>query len=104
MSIKFLIFVILMLLFVVLIVVGLFLILAAKNLAVRFVRSRQRCEGVNMADYLTGALGLFDATLRAMFGVPVFAFFLACFLMAAVFGLFLLMKNAAQGRNDRRRM
>jgi len=104
MSIKFLIFAILMLLFVALIVVGLFLILAAKNLAVRFVRSRQRCEGVNMADYLTGALGLFDATLRAMFGVPVFAFFLACFLMAAVFGLFLLMKNAAQGRNDRRRM
>ena len=66
MSIKFLIFVILMLLFVVLIVVGLFLIFVAKNLAVRFVRSRQRCGGVNMADYLTGVLGLFDATLRAM--------------------------------------
>ena len=57
-----------------------------------------------MADYLIGVLGLFDATLRAMFGVPVFAFFLACFLMAAVLGLFLLMKNAAQGRSDRRNM
>lgn len=55
-----------------------------------------------MTDYLTGVLSLFDAVLRAMFGVPVFAFFLACFLMAAVLGLFMLVKRAAQGRKDRR--
>ena len=49
--------------------------------------------------YLVSVLGLFDDTLRALLGVPVFAFFLTCFLLAAAFGLFRMMMRS----NSRRR-
>jgi len=55
-----------------------------------------------MADYLIAVLGLFDATLRAMFGVPVFAFFLACLLLLMALGLYLMLMRAARGKRERR--
>jgi ABC-type xylose transport system permease subunit len=55
-----------------------------------------------MTEFLTGVLGLFDGTLRALFGVPVFALFLAGYLLLAVLGLFLLLKDAAAGKRWRR--
>lgn len=56
-----------------------------------------------MAAYLTGVLGLLDGTLRAMMGVPILSFFLAFLLMAAVLGLFLMLKDLAVGRRSRGR-
>lgn len=54
-----------------------------------------------MTDYLVGVLGLFDGTIKALLGVPVFAFFLGGMLLFAVLGLILLLKDAASGRNRR---
>lgn len=51
-----------------------------------------------MADYLTGVLALFDGTIRALYSVPVFAFFLSGFLAFAVLGLFLFLKKAVSGK------
>lgn len=55
-----------------------------------------------MADYLLSVLGLFDAILSAMFGVPIFAFFLACLLLLMVLGLYLMLMRAARGKGERR--
>lgn len=55
-----------------------------------------------MTNYLAGVLGLFDSTMNAMMGIPVFSFFLGGFLLLAAFGLFLMLKNSAGGRSDRR--
>lgn len=53
-------------------------------------------------EFISGALALFDGTIRAMLGVPVLAFFLGGFLVFAALGLVLLLKDAASdGRNRR---
>lgn len=57
-----------------------------------------------MTSYLAGVLGLFDSTMNAMMGVPIFSFFLGGFLLLAAFGLFLMLKNSAGGRSDRRQI
>lgn len=48
-----------------------------------------------MSLYFSGVLGLFDGTIRAMLGVPIFAFFLAGLLLLLGLGLFLFLKRAA---------
>lgn len=50
-----------------------------------------------MSSYLSGVLGLFDGTVRAMLGVPIFAFFLAGLLLLLGLGLFLFLKRAVSG-------
>ena len=51
-----------------------------------------------MSEYLAGVLGLLDSTIRALLGIPIFAFFLSGSLLFAVLGLLLLLKDAASGR------
>lgn len=52
-------------------------------------------------DYLHDVLSLLDLIIREMLGVPIFAAFLGGFVMAAVFGLVLLITGVAGGRNRR---
>lgn len=52
-------------------------------------------------DYFRGVLRLLDLIIRELLGVPIFAAFLGGFVLAAVFGLVLLMKGAASGRGGR---
>lgn len=51
--------------------------------------------------YFRGVLALLDHTIRTMFGVPIFAVLLGGFVMAAILGLVLMMKEAAGGRRGR---
>jgi len=55
-----------------------------------------------MTDFVLSVLGLFDSTLQNMMGVGVFAFFLTFYLCAVAFGVFLMLKDAAQGKSQRR--
>lgn len=52
-------------------------------------------------DYLHDVLSLLDLIIREMLGVPIFAAFLSGFVMAAVFGISLMIKGAAGGRSRR---
>lgn len=52
-------------------------------------------------DYLYGVLSLLDLTIRAILSVPIFAVFMGGFVMAAMLGLFLLIKDASGGRGRR---
>lgn len=51
--------------------------------------------------FILGVLGLLDGTIRALLGIDVFLIFLCGFLMFAVLGLCLLLKDAAGGRGRR---
>ena len=53
-------------------------------------------------EFISGALALFDRTIKAMLEVPVLAFFLGGFLLFAVLGLVLLLKDAAGDGRPRR--
>ena len=52
-------------------------------------------------DYVTDVLDLLDLIIREMFRVPVFAIFMGGFVMAAVLGVFILIKGAAGGNRRR---
>ena len=52
-------------------------------------------------DYVTDVLDLLDLVIREMFRVPVFAIFIGGFVMAAVLGVFILIKGAAGGNRRR---
>lgn len=52
-------------------------------------------------EIFTAFLGLFDSTIAAMMEVPILAFFLVGSLVLAVVGVFLMLKDAARGRNPR---
>ena len=54
-----------------------------------------------MSGFLTGALGLFDSTVKAMLGEPVMAFFLVFLLVLTVTALFAALA-AFSGRIHRR--
>lgn len=53
--------------------------------------------------YFRDVLELLDLIIREMLGVPIFAAFLGGFVMAAIFGITLMLKNAAGGRSRRGR-
>lgn len=55
-----------------------------------------------MTSYLADVLGLFDSIIHALLGVPIFALFLGGFVAFAIFGLFLLLRDAASGKRNRR--
>lgn len=46
-------------------------------------------------------VGLMDDTIMALLGVPVLAIFLVGSLLCSVLGVFLVLKDAARGRNGR---
>ena len=54
-----------------------------------------------MISFIQAVLGLLDDTINAMLGIPVFAAFLAGFLVFAVLGLVLMLREAAGGRSRR---
>ena len=53
-------------------------------------------------EFISGVLALFDGTIKAMLEVPVLAFFLGGFLVFAILGLVLLLKDAASDGRSRR--
>lgn len=55
-----------------------------------------------MTEFVVSVLGLFDRTLQSMMGVGIFVFFLSFFLCAVALGVFLMLKDAAQGKSQRR--
>lgn len=52
-------------------------------------------------DYLHDVLSILDLIIREMLRVPIFAIFLAGFVMAAALGTFLLLKSAVGGQRRR---
>lgn len=53
-------------------------------------------------DYLRDVLHLLDWIIEEMLEVPIFAAFIGGFVMAAVLGVFLMIKGAAGGGRSRR--
>lgn len=51
-----------------------------------------------MVQFIVSVMGLFDKTLSALVGVPVFLFFLSAFLVLVVLGLYHLLSRSASGR------
>lgn len=51
-------------------------------------------------EFLLAVIGLLDATIVAMMGVELLAFFLVGSLILACVGLFLLLSRAAQGKRQ----
>ena len=49
-------------------------------------------------DYLSDVLNLLDWTIKEMFSVPIFGVFMGGFVMAAVFGVAMMIKGVAGGR------
>lgn len=52
-------------------------------------------------DFLLAVLGMMDDTIMALLEVPILSFFLGGSVILAIVGLFLLLKDAAGGRNRR---
>lgn len=54
-----------------------------------------------MIEFFRAVLSLLDDTINALLGVPVFATFLGGFLLFAIMGLVIMLREAAGGRPRR---